>query len=395
MTGQILGDRYIVRQCLGQNAGRWTLLAQDQSTQTPVVIKLLRLDEHLDWDDLRLFEREVEMLRSLSHPAIPRYLDFFEQQLSDTKAIALVRTYVDGKSLGQILHQGTPLTEAKAIQLAKALLKVLVYLHAQQPPVIHRDIKPSNILVAEHRIHLVDFGSVRADAPRHSDEFTVVGTYGYMPPEQFLGRAVLASDLYSLGMTLVALLTATQPSNFPHQRGRLDLGQMSHLSPGFIEWLQWLTEMNLELRAKSAQAALQALEGGQQASGALPVAKPAVSQIVLHQDGRSLEILMPSTWGQTRLHIDAQTIELATKHLGVTTGRSLTADRATLKQLDYRPAAAPPGHRSESQPHARLTLWAGPQAFELGEHPPLTPEELDWLAYELSAWLNLPLRHVA
>ncbi len=393
MAGQILGDRYIVRQCLGQHTGRWTLLAQDQITQTLVVIKLLRLDKHLDWDDLRLFEREVETLRSLSHPSIPRYLDSFEQSFSGAKAMALVRTYVDGKPLSHLLDQGIPLAEANAIKLAKGVLKVLVYLQSQASPVIHRDLKPSNIFVANHRLYLVDFGSVRADAPRQSDEFTIVGTYGYMPPEQFLGRAVLASDLYSLGVTLIALLTATQPSNFPHQRGRMDVGQLSHLNPQWVEWLQWLTEINLDLRARSAQEALQALEQGYRSAPQKPVAKPAGSAIVLHKEPHSLELLMPATWGQVRLYIDAQLIDLGTKRLGLMAGRSQTAPRGSLHRLDYRRAQEPSAATPPAAP--RLTLWAGAQAFELGEHPPLSFEELDWLAYELATWLQLPLRSVA
>ncbi len=395
MVGKILGDRYIVQQYLGQQSGgqqsgRWTLLALDQITQTPVVIKILRLDEHLDWDDLKLFEREVEILRSLSHPAIPRYLDFFEQPLPGAKAIALVRSYVAGQSLGQRLQQGIPLSEANAIQVARGLLKILIYLHSQSPPVVHRDIKPGNILVANRRIHLVDFGSVRTEGHHHPDEFTVVGTYGYMPPEQFLGRAVLASDLYSVGMTLTALLTATQPSNFPHQGGRIDFSQMSNISPEFATWLQWLTEMNLDLRARSAQDALQTLEHRLLTQG-VPVAQPPSTQVVLIKDAESLEILIPAPlipplWGQMRLYIDAQTISLGPR-LGL--GQSLTAARTAPQHLNYR-------HQEEaSAPLVAplLTLWAGNHAFELGENPPLTEQELDWLAYELSTWLQVPIQH--
>jgi serine/threonine protein kinase len=396
MAEKILGDRYIVQRYLGQHSGdqpsgRWTVLALDQSTQTLVVIKILRLDEHLDWDDLKLFEREVEVLRSLSHPAIPRYLDFFEQPLPGAKAIALVRSYVDGESLGQRLQQGVPLSEANAIQVARGLLKILIYLHSQSPPVVHRDIKPGNILVANRRIHLVDFGSVRTDGHHHPDEFTVVGTYGYMPPEQFLGRAVLASDLYSVGVTLTALLTATQPSNFPLQGGRIDFSQMPHLSPELTAWLQWLTEMNLDLRARSAQEALHALES-RLLTPDVPVSHPPGTQVVLIKEVESLEVLIPAPlipplWGQMRLYIDAQTISLGPR-LGL--GRSLTAARTTPQRLHYRRQ----GGESSSTQAPLLTLWVGNHAFELGESPPLTGAELDWLAYELSTWLQVPIQHI-
>ncbi len=95
-------------------------------------------------------------------------------------------------------------------QIAKAVLEVLIHLHHRYPPIIHRDIKPSNILLtrrfeySEGQVYLVDFGSVQAAACERGT-ITVVGTYGYMPPEQFGGRAVPASDLYGLGATLIAL----------------------------------------------------------------------------------------------------------------------------------------------------------------------------------------------
>lgn len=66
MAGQILGDRYEVERQIGKQTGRWTLLARDLTTQERVVIKLLFLDDALEWDDLKLFEREVEILKSSS-----------------------------------------------------------------------------------------------------------------------------------------------------------------------------------------------------------------------------------------------------------------------------------------------------------------------------------------
>lgn len=78
MASQILGERYQVQQELGKKAGRRALLCSDQATGELVVIKLLTFNSDFEWDDLKLFEREAETLKSLSHPAIPRYLDYFE-----------------------------------------------------------------------------------------------------------------------------------------------------------------------------------------------------------------------------------------------------------------------------------------------------------------------------
>jgi serine/threonine protein kinase len=94
----------------------------------------------------------------------------------------------------------------------------------QHPPtVIHRDIKPSNILLGDRsgnslgQVYLVDFGSVQTVAD--GGTITVVGIYGYMPPEQFGGKTIPASDLYSLGATLIDLLTRTHPADLPSRNG--------------------------------------------------------------------------------------------------------------------------------------------------------------------------------
>ena len=387
MAGQILGDRYEVERQIGKQTGRWTLLARDLQTQERVVIKLLFLDEALEWDDLKLFEREVETLKALSHPSIPRYLGFFEHQLPNDKALALIQTYVEGKSLEQCLQERRVFTEAETKQLAKALLRILLYLHGQQPPIVHRDIKPSNILLANRQAHLVDFGSVKSlKGSGDTSAFTVVGTYGYMPPEQFSGRAIPASDLYSLGATLTTMLAGSHPSSLPHKGMKLDFENIANLSPAYAEWLGWLTDPNLEHRAKSAQEALATLEQGIGKPTAIaPVVKPSDTKILLTKELDSLEIVMPSLLGQTQLQIDQQQISLTSKRLGFQSGRSQTSPRLQISRLEYRKE----GEQGNDESH--LALWAGAQKYELRGNPPLTISELDWLAYELSTWLKLPI----
>jgi serine/threonine protein kinase len=95
MVEQVLEERYAIKQQLGKNAGRRTLLAQDLQTQELVAIKLLSFGVDFQWDDLKLFQREAETLQSLSHPAIPAYLDHFEFQTPKTKGFALVQSYIE------------------------------------------------------------------------------------------------------------------------------------------------------------------------------------------------------------------------------------------------------------------------------------------------------------
>ena len=247
---QVLRDRYRIQRQLGHNAGRRTLLAQDLHTQEFIVLKILTFNSDFRWDDLKLFEREAETLKSLSHPAIPRYLDSFELNLPDCRGFVLVQSYIDAISLQEWIKRGRTFSEDEVKHIAKALLNVLSYLHDRNPAVIHRDIKPSNILLKGDRsahqvgdLYLVDFGSVQT-AVRETGTMTIVGTYGYMPPEQFSGRAFPASDLYSLGATLIYLVTGTHPADLLQEDLVLQFESAAHLSPSFVQWLEQVTHPN-------------------------------------------------------------------------------------------------------------------------------------------------------
>ncbi|MBW4441035.1 MAG: serine/threonine protein kinase [Plectolyngbya sp. WJT66-NPBG17] len=265
MAGQILGDRYQVERELGKHAGRWTLLVHDLHAKERVVVKLLCSDEDLQSDALKLFDREVETLKSLSHPCIPKYLGYFQHWLPGGRALALVQTYVAGRSLSDCLSRGRRFNEAEAKQIAKSVLYILIYLQERNPSIVHRDIKPSNILLGDRKIHLVDFGSVKIILNRQDgiSDFTIVNTHDFTPPEQYSGRAVTASDLYSLGLTIMTSVTGIQPSQLPRKGNRFDLESVVDLSPAFIDWLQWMTETTIEHRLQSAMMALQALDAAQ------------------------------------------------------------------------------------------------------------------------------------
>lgn len=162
-----------------------------------------------------------------------------------------------------MLNQGKRFTEQQVRQIAAAVLNLLIYLHELNPPVLHRDIKPSNLIWGEDgQIYLVDFGSVQEGAAQEGATFTVVGTYGYTPMEQFGGRAVPASDLYALGVTLIHLLTGTFPADLPQRNLQIQFADLVNLSPSMVCWLQKMSEPALERRFSSARKALEALESG-------------------------------------------------------------------------------------------------------------------------------------
>lgn len=261
---QILHERYQLKQKLGQNAGRQTWLAEDLgvSPTESVVVKLLAFGGEVQWDDLKLFEREAQVLKQLNHPRIPKYRDYFHV---DERSLwfGLVQEYIPGLSLREQLNQGKRFSTKQVRKIAVEVLKILEFLHQLNPTVLHRDIKPSNLILGEdERIYLVDFGAVQDRAAREGATFTVVGTYGYAPMEQFGGRAVPASDLYALGATLIHLLTGTAPADLPQRNLRICFNDQVSLNPGIKRWIEKLTEPAPEQRFKSAREALAALESG-------------------------------------------------------------------------------------------------------------------------------------
>jgi serine/threonine protein kinase len=184
--------------------------------------------------------------------------------------------------------------------LAGELLEILIYLHEQEPPVIHRDIKPSNILLHSRsgnsvgQVYFVDFGSVQNQAAKFGGTITVVGTYGYMAPEQFGGRSVPASDLYGLGATLIYLVTGLHPTELSQQDLKIQFAdRVTHLNLNLIDWLEWMTEPSLNKRLYSAGEAWRLLENPRPINKNLIVVQPQGSDIKLTKTSEFIEIVIP------------------------------------------------------------------------------------------------------
>jgi serine/threonine protein kinase len=295
---RVLADRYLVQALLGRQNGRRTFLALDLETECPVVLKLLLFNPDFTWDDLKLFEREAEVLKSLNLPAIPKYLDCFNVDTELGKGFMLVQTYIEAKSLQHWLDAGRTFSEEELIAIAKSLLAILDYLHSRQPAVIHRDIKPSNILLGNRsghspgEVYLVDFGSVKT-AVGKSSTVTVVGTYGYMPPEQFGGLITPASDLYALGATIICLATGEHPSELPQRDLRIMFAEGVNLTPHLIGWLKWMTAPSVDLRVKSASEALAALDLANVGEGMVMGVEPFSDRVKMKTTGDTTEIIIP------------------------------------------------------------------------------------------------------
>ena len=183
------------------------LLRGDDGSLEDVAVKVLDVGGLPNWRDYDRFRRQDEILGSLSHPRIPRARGNFEVG----PRVLHCQTLVAGRSLARQLR-GARMTPAEVTRLADELLQVLDYLHGRD--VVHRDVKPDNVVIAgDGSAHLVDFGAARRlhAAEQQDPEPTVVGTPGYMAPEQTRGEAIPQSDLYALGRLLGEALAGAQP----------------------------------------------------------------------------------------------------------------------------------------------------------------------------------------
>ncbi|AFY41275.1 serine/threonine-protein kinase [Nostoc sp. PCC 7107] len=246
---------YRVIRELGRNHadGRIVYLASECKSQQLVVIKkFICANETADWSGAKAYEHEIAILQQLQHPRIPSYTDSF----ATAENFYLVQEYKQAVSLKTKCCFSS--TEIK--QIAISLLEILVYLQQQTDPIIHRDIKPENVLVDEQlNAYLVDFGLARQQNGKIALTTLSAGTPGFIPPEEQLGHALTpASDLYSVGATLICLLTNTQTVNISHsglQFPKLE----SYLHPAFRSWLFTMVQPNRKDRYPNASVALTAL----------------------------------------------------------------------------------------------------------------------------------------
>ncbi|MEA5571192.1 protein kinase domain-containing protein [Calothrix sp. UHCC 0171] len=222
LTPTLLNNRYRVLRVLGDGGFGETFLAED--TQMPsgrrCVIKQLKpVANNPQVYQLvqERFRREAAILEELGNGCnqIPTLYAYFVEN----GEFYLVQEYIEGQTLTQILQQGL-LSESSVKEILINILPVLDYVHSKG--IVHRDIKPDNILIrnSDRKPVLIDFGAVKetmgttVTASGNSAQSIVIGTPGFMPMEQSVGRPVFASDIYSLGLTAIYLLTGKIPQEF-------------------------------------------------------------------------------------------------------------------------------------------------------------------------------------
>jgi eukaryotic-like serine/threonine-protein kinase len=202
--GETLG-KYKIVSSLGSGGFAAVYLAEDTWIRKKVALKV----PHKQQRAFATLVKEPRLLASLSHPNIVSVLTAEREG----EVFFIVMEYVEGDTLEQVIGREGPLDVHRALDLACQMCNGLEHAHASG--VLHRDIRPSNMLVTPSGVlKIADFGTSRIiEVAAHGT--TVVGSPPYMAPEQFYGKAVFASDLYSVGVTLYQMLTGELPYGSP------------------------------------------------------------------------------------------------------------------------------------------------------------------------------------
>ncbi|MDZ8030907.1 serine/threonine-protein kinase [Nostoc sp. DedSLP04] len=247
-VGQVVDNRYQIIRHLGQGGFGRTYLAEDinKSHQTCVLKEFApQVQENQDLQKAKeLFEREANVLKKLQHPQIPRFHASLQVKIGTKDFFFLVQDYVDGDNYYQLLEQresqGKTFSEEEVIILLQQILPVLSYIHSRD--VIHRDISPDNLIWrrSDNLPVLIDFGGVK-QLPAYqgfwrtklAENNTLLGKKGYAPEEQLRqGKAFFSSDLYSLAVTSLVLLTGQEPQKlYDSYQGIWRWGKEIRVSP--------------------------------------------------------------------------------------------------------------------------------------------------------------------
>lgn len=226
-VGQVINNRYEIGRILGQGGfGRSYLAIDRQKARQKCVLKEFA-PQVTKKEDLQkakeLFEREASVLKKINHPQIPHFHESIQAKIHNKDFFFLVQDYVEGTNYYQLFaklqKQGKSFSEGEVINLLHQILRILSYIHSLD--IIHRDISPDNLILRQKDglPILIDFGGVK-QLPAYQGFWqtqlagngTLLGKKGYAPEEQLIqGKVFKSSDLYSLAVTALVLVTGKEP----------------------------------------------------------------------------------------------------------------------------------------------------------------------------------------
>ncbi len=214
LAGTKLGS-YEIESLLGRGGMSVVYKARQVNLDRPVALKILPPTLSSDASFVKRFKREARAVAKLSHSNIIQIFDITEDK--DLHFFSM--EYVEGKTLDKVLEEKGKLEPGEAVKIISQAARALE--HAHRSNIIHRDVKPSNIILDNYgNVKVMDFGLARAadDRSKVTQSGTLIGTLGYMSPEQCRGEELdFRTDIYSLGVVLYEMLTGTAPFDAPNE----------------------------------------------------------------------------------------------------------------------------------------------------------------------------------
>ncbi len=291
---RLLANRYELQQVLGQGGFGKTYLTFDRHRfNEPCVVKEFLPQGRGDYESQKsreLFEREAKILHQIDRPQIPKFFAFFEEN----QQLFLVQEYIKGQTYATLLRErqqaGDTFSEREIIKWLQDLLPVLGYLHDRQ--IVHRDISLDNIMLQtdSNLPMLIDFGIGRSDLIQRQNQSepaapqSIVGKVGYAPYEQiWLGQSFPSSDLYSLAVTAVVMLTGIDPQTLNSQASVKDQWRSkASVSTELGQILDRMLATAPANRYQSAAAVLADLEQFAKATLNCPITKVSAPPTIIH-----------------------------------------------------------------------------------------------------------------
>ena len=252
-------SKYRDLQKIGSGSQGTMLRGRDENGEW-VAIKVFDIQTTDSFKSMELFEREIITLKNLHISGIPKYID----TIKSSHCIYLIEEYIQAPSMEKRITDGQKYTFDQIVKILLNAAKILKYLGDLIPPVIHRDINPSNLLVDDNEnVYLVDFGVV-AGKPDPSVVLTYAGTAGYTAPEVIYGKATLASDVFSLGMSILYLITHVSPCQMLNQDMEIELERYipSNIPDWFVRMLKNMIAHKISQRLKNGDEIIRCIEVG-------------------------------------------------------------------------------------------------------------------------------------
>jgi serine/threonine protein kinase len=406
MLDRVLHSRYQVQQVLGKK----TILARDRHTTQLVIIKLIPVPRGQGSQFIGEITGKIALLRQLSHPSLPKYLDIFEIDSSQEQIIAIVRPYLSAQPLENYLNSGYLLAEQDLKQIAKYLLEILSYLHQQDLPINHGNIKLSNILfdTQSHRFYLVDF-AFDSDSPT-TDLQDLGKTYlsaffiywlkrlSNSPPDSHFRSVTEAlASLYSCQLILVSIGNLTKPYGSEvtvyKTDNLLQIKIASKTKQKFFNNLKTqLRQFLPSLFFTIILLTIVAIYDLKLVAFLIPI----ILIFLLNLISSSLSWqLCKSFWqGELELKITPKKVSLYQKLWGLKFKPTADAANWEIYSLLRRNVTVTMQGENVNIIPPSLVLVANHREYIITASEDVSEAELDWLAQQLSDWLRLPITRI-